>query len=68
MGQTMSMGQAAGLATSLSLAQDCSARDVPIATLQEELRRLGAVLEMPEHIAQTAAQAWRDNIFEREKC
>lgn len=68
MGQTMSMGQAAGLATSLSLTHACSARDVPIATLQEELRRMGAVLEMPNTVAQTAAQAWRDNVFEREKC
>jgi hypothetical protein len=68
MGQTMSMGQAAGLAATLSLTHDCSARNVPIATLQEELRRLGAVLEMPNTVAQTAAQAWRDNVFEREKC
>jgi glycine/D-amino acid oxidase-like deaminating enzyme len=68
MGQTMSMGQAAGLATSLSITHDCSARDVPIGTLQEELRRVGAVLEVPNTVAQTAAKAWRDNVFEREKC
>jgi len=61
MGQTMSMGQAAGLAAALSLERDCGARDVPVAQLQEQLRRLGAVLEEPEPVARTAADAWRHN-------
>ena len=62
MGQTMSMGQAAGLAAALSLEHDCGARDVPVAVLQDRLRALGAVLAMPETIAQTAADAWRENV------
>ncbi len=61
MGQTMSMGQAVGLAAVLSLDHDCSARDMPIAVLQDRLRALGAVLEKPDAIAQTAAGAWRMN-------
>jgi len=61
MGQTMSMGQAAGLAASLSLEEDCGARAVPIPALQERLRALGAVLETPGAVAVTAAKAWREN-------
>lgn len=61
MGQTMSLGQAAGVAAALSLQHDCGARQVPVPVLQERLRRLGAVLEMPEQIAATAARAWKEN-------
>lgn len=61
MAQTMSMGQAAGAAASLALQEDCSAREVPISRLQSVLEGLGAVLEMPEEPAATAASAWRDN-------
>lgn len=61
MGQTMSMGQAAGLAASLSLESDCSARAVEINELQTRLRALGAVLEVPSRVAETAARAWREN-------
>jgi hypothetical protein len=68
MGQTMSMGQAAGLAAALSLEHDCSARSVPIGLLQERIRHLGGVLEVPERIAQTAANAWRENAVKQEKC
>jgi hypothetical protein len=59
MGQTMSMGQAAGTAAALSLRHDRSARGVPIEELQDRLRRLGAVLETPETVSDTAADAWR---------
>jgi hypothetical protein len=59
MGQTMSMGQATGLAAALSLQQDCSAAQVPRSRLQENLRTLGAVLEPPEEISDTARNAWR---------
>jgi hypothetical protein len=62
MGQTMSMGQAVGLAAGLSLELDCGARDVSISVLQDRLRELGAVLEMPDTVAQTAADAWRLNV------
>ncbi len=61
MAQTMSMGQAAGLAAALSLEQDCGARQVPIPTLQEQLRHLGAVLEMPTTRAFTGKTDWRKN-------
>ncbi|MFP4353442.1 MAG: FAD-dependent oxidoreductase [Puniceicoccaceae bacterium] len=61
MGQTMSMGQAAGFAAAHSLATDSSARAVDIAALQATLRRAGAVLETPDTVAQTAADAWRLN-------
>lgn len=61
MAQTMSMGQAAGLAAALSLARDCGARDVPIAQLQSKLTKLGAVLEMPDKLALTTASGWSAN-------
>ena len=61
MAQTMSMGQAAGLAAALSLESDCGARDVPISSLQSSLVELGAVLETPANVAATAARAWREN-------
>ena len=61
MGQTMSMGQAAGLAAALSLESDCGARDLPVQMLQRALLELGAVLETPAEVAATAARAWKDN-------
>jgi hypothetical protein len=61
MGQTMSMGQAAGAAAAMSLARDCGARAVPIKALQDRLIELGAVLETPTRVAATAARAWREN-------
>jgi len=59
MAQTMSMGQAVGIAAAVSLQRDCSARDVPIPELQTRLLGLGAVLEVPEAISNTTAGAWR---------
>ncbi|MGA9579558.1 MAG: FAD-dependent oxidoreductase [Terrimicrobiaceae bacterium] len=59
MGQTMSMGQAAGFAAAMSLDTDAGARSINIRDLQERLRRVGAVLERPHEIAETAAEAWR---------
>jgi len=61
MAQTMSMGQAAGLAAALSLDADTGARTVSIPKLQDRLCDLGAVLEMPGRVAQTAAGAWMKN-------
>ena len=61
MGQTMSMGQAAGFAAAISLDTDAGARSINIRKLQERLRRIGAVLERPHEIAETAAEAWRRN-------
>jgi hypothetical protein len=61
MAQTMSMGQAAGLAADLSLENDCGARDISVATLQSRLAALGAVLEEPASAAQTKRDDWRKN-------
>ncbi|MCE0496784.1 MAG: FAD-dependent oxidoreductase [Methylacidiphilales bacterium] len=61
MAQTMAMGQAAGLAAALSLDENTGARGVPISKLQGRLRDLGAVLEMPEQVAETAADSWSKN-------
>jgi hypothetical protein len=61
MAQTMSMGQAAGLAAALSLKHDCGSRNVPMGTLQDSLRGLGAVLEFPEEPAATGPADWRRN-------
>jgi len=59
MGQTMSMGQAAGAAAALSLRDDVGARDVSISQLQETLRELGAVLVMPPEVADVRCDAWK---------
>jgi hypothetical protein len=64
MAQTMAMGQAAGTAAGLSLELRCGAREVPADKLQSRLRSAGAILEMPESIAKTAADAWRQNLEE----
>jgi len=61
MGQTMSMGQAAGLAAAISLETDAGARNISIKELQDRLRRIGAVLERPRELASTAADAWQRN-------
>lgn len=61
MAQTMGMGQAAGLAAVLSLENDCSAGDIPVNRLQEQLTELGAVIEMPEKIADTSRNGWKNN-------
>ena len=61
MAQTMSMGQAAGLAAGLSLETDCGAREVPIPALQDRLLQLGAVLQTPDATAATGAAEWQRN-------
>ena len=61
MAQTMAMGQAAGTAAALSLADNCGAREVPVANLQSRLRQRGAILETPAAIAATGRADWRPN-------
>ena len=51
MGQTMSMGQAAGTAAAMCSTQSTSPEDLDIGCLQEELRALGAVLETPDVVS-----------------
>ncbi len=61
MAQTMSMGQVAGTAALLSLDQDLSASEIPVPKLQDDLLKLGAVLEAPDSIADTSRNGWSNN-------
>lgn len=61
MAQTMSMGQAAGLAATLSLDTDTAARELNVAVLQNMLEEVGAVLETPEEAADTSRDGWMNN-------
>jgi FAD dependent oxidoreductase len=61
MAQTMSMGQAAGLAAVQSLLKDCTAYQIDVPVLQRELIQLGQVLQMPEKIASTDRNGWKKN-------
>ena len=59
MAQTMSMGQAAGLAAVQSLAQDEAANQIAVSLLQEKLYSIGAVLELPDAVADTSRKGWK---------
>ncbi len=61
MAQTMSMGQAAGLAAVLSLQKDCAANNIEVKVLQQQLHDIGAVLELPVAIADTTRNGWKYN-------
>jgi len=61
MAQTMSMGQAAGIAAALSLESDAGPRNINIQELQDRLRTIGAVLQRPGEMAETNADSWRRN-------
>lgn len=61
MGQTMSMGQAAGLAAAQSLARDEAACGLDTVRLREQLLALGAVLAPPVREARIGAGEWRLN-------
>lgn len=61
MAQTMSMGQAAGLAAVQSLQNESSASQLNIASLREQLYRIGAILEMPAEKAFTGRDEWSKN-------
>ncbi|MCK0191200.1 FAD-dependent oxidoreductase [Arenibacter sp. F20364] len=61
MAQTMSMGQAAGLAATLSLKTDQNAKNIDIYKLQDTLTHIGAILEMPDKIADTSRHGWKNN-------
>jgi hypothetical protein len=62
MGQTMCMGQAAGVAAVLSLESDCGADNVSIVKLQDRLVDLGAILDIPEKTADTSRDGWKNNL------
>jgi len=61
MAQTMSMGQAAGLATQISLQKNVSASDISSSELQERLQQIGAVLETPIQEAKIGREDWLKN-------
>lgn len=61
MAQTMSMGQAAGIAAVLSLDSDMEAKNIDIEKLQDSLVQLGAVLQMPDTIADISRDGWANN-------
>jgi hypothetical protein len=62
MAQTMSMGQAAGLAAIQSIKTDCDAKAVDVGILRNELSKLGQILEVPEKVADTGRNAWSNNL------
>lgn len=62
MAQTMSMGQAAGLAAQLSLEKDLSSSEIDTHELQDKLRQLGATLDIPEQEAILGRANWRLNL------
>jgi len=59
MAQTMSMGQAVGIAAAISHQSDTSAGQISIPQLQNALGDLGAVLELPQAPDSSAATAWK---------
>jgi hypothetical protein len=61
MAQTMSMGQAAGLAAIQSLKTDCDAKEIDVSLLRNELAELGQILEVPDSVADTSREGWRNN-------
>lgn len=61
MAQTMSMGQAAGLAAILSLDTDLDAKSINVIELQDALIKIGAILQMPDTIADVTRDGWKNN-------
>ena len=61
MAQTMSMGQAAGLAAIISMDTDQNAKNIDINKLQDGLIQIGAILQMPEKVADTSRHGWKNN-------
>ncbi len=61
MAQTMSMGQAAGLAALQSLQKEEAASGLDVKLLRAHLYRIGSILEMPVAPAYTGKNEWRKN-------
>jgi len=61
MAQTMSMGQAAGLAAVQSLQKEQSACQLDVTSLRKKLVRAGAILELPRRRAFTGRNEWKKN-------
>ena len=62
MAQTMSMGQAVGLAAVQSLKNDCDAKDVDVSLLKNKLVEIGQILDVPDSIAETSRTGWKNNL------
>ena len=62
MAQTMSMGQAVGLAAVQSLKNDCDAKDVDVSLLKNKLVEIGQILDVPDSIAETSRTVWKNNL------
>ena len=62
MAQTMSMGQAVGLAAVQSLKNDCDAKDVDVSSLRNELTEIGQILVITDSVADTSRDGWRNNL------
>jgi hypothetical protein len=62
MAQTMSMGQAAGIAAVLSLEEDAAAYQMDINKLRMRLAEKGVILEFPDRIADTGRNDWKKNL------
>lgn len=61
MAQTMSMGQAAGVAAKLSLDKDQNPKNINVNELQDALIRLGAILQTPSKNADISRHGWTKN-------
>lgn len=61
MAQTMSMGQAGGLAAVISLDTDMAAKNVEVSKLRADLEQVGAVLEEPDMMADINRNGWINN-------
>ncbi|QHW00344.1 FAD-dependent oxidoreductase [Spirosoma endbachense] len=61
MAQTMSMGQAAGLAAVQSLRSDEAANSLTVKQLQQDMYELGAILDVPDTLADTSRYGWKAN-------
>jgi hypothetical protein len=61
MAQTMSMGQAAGLAAAQSLQTEEPANGLTLSVLRESIVGLGGILEMPNQVADTSRNGWGNN-------
>jgi hypothetical protein len=67
MAQTMSMGQAVGLAAVQSLDTDCDSKDVDIVILRNALINIGQILEVPDLIADTSRNGWKNNFINKKR-
>lgn len=65
MAQTMSMGQAAGLAAIISLEKDSSAPNVDVGMLQEKLTGFGGIIEPPDSTADISRDGWKNNLKQK---